>query len=55
MCQVPVCDTWHCQCHVPLPVPRAIAMPRVSVTIRYHCVDFDLVPIYVFFLFQFST
>ena len=33
---------------------RGIAMPRVSVTIKYHCVDFDLVPIYVF-LFQFST
>jgi len=29
-------------------------MPRVSVTIRCHCVDFDLVLIYVF-LFQFST
>jgi len=35
-------------------VPRGIAMPRVSVTIRCHCVDFDLVPKYVF-LFQFST
>ena len=35
-------------------VTRGIIMPCVSVTIRCHCVDFDLVPIYVF-LFQFST
>jgi len=35
-------------------VPRGIAMQRVSITIRCHCVDFDLVPIYVF-SFQFST
>ena len=39
--------------HVALSVPRGIVMPRVSVTIRCHCVDFDLVPTYVF-LFQFS-
>jgi len=25
-----------------LSVPRGIVMPRVSVTIRCHCVDFDL-------------
>jgi len=54
-----------CVWHVALSVPRDIVMPRgivmprvvmprVSVTIRCHCVDFDLVPIYVF-LFQFST
>jgi len=35
-------------------VTRDIAMPRVSVTIRCHYVDFDLIPIYVF-LFQFGT
>ena len=35
-------------------VTRGIAMSRVSITIRCHCVDFDLVPIYVF-LFQFNT
>ena len=39
---------------VALSVPHDIAKPRVSVTIRCHCVDFDLVSIYVF-LFQFST
>jgi len=39
---------------VTLLVPRGIVMPRVNVIIRCHCVDFDLVPIYVF-LFQFST
>jgi len=39
---------------VALSMSRGIAMPRVSVTIRCHRVDFDLVPIYVF-LFQFST
>jgi len=33
-----------------LSVPRGIVIPRV----RCHCVDFDLVPIYVF-SFQFST
>jgi len=37
-----------------LHVTRGIAMPRVSVTIRCHRVDLDLVPIYVF-LFQFGT
>jgi len=42
-----VCDTWHCQCHVALP------MPRVSAIIRCHCVDYDLVPIYVSMI-QFS-
>ena len=47
-CQVPVCEMWHCQCHV------ALSVPRVSVTVRCHCVDFDLVPIYIF-LFQFGT
>ena len=35
-------------------VTRDIVMPRVSVTIRCHCVDFDLVSTYVF-LFQFSS
>jgi len=35
-------------------VTRGIAMPRVNIIIRCHCVDFDLVLIYVF-LFQFST
>jgi len=35
-------------------VTRGIVMPRVGVTIRCHCDDFDLVPIYVF-SFQFST
>ena len=49
-----VSATWHCQCHVALLVPCGIVMPRVSVTIKCHCVDFDLVPTYVF-LFQFST
>jgi len=43
-----------CVCHMTLSVSRDIVMPRVSVTIRCHCVDFDLVPIYVL-LFQFST
>jgi len=35
---------------VALSVPRGIAMSRVSVTIRCHCVDFDLALIYVFFV-----
>ena len=40
--------------HVALLVPRGIAMPRASVIIICHCVDFDLVLIYVL-LFQFGT
>jgi len=39
--------------HMTLLVPRGIAMSHVSVTIRFHCVDFDLVPIYVWII-QFS-
>ena len=40
-----MCDTWHCQCHV------ALLVPRDSVTIKCHCVDFYLVP-FVSFCFN---
>jgi len=39
--------------HLALSVPRGNAMSHVSVTMKYHWVDFNLVPIYVF-LIQFS-